>query len=60
MENDRLKMLRERAEKVVNLIDRLNEVFPNYPRENAILAISACIQDAYGQAMKDSMMKNKK
>ena len=57
--NTNLVELRKRAEKVADLIDLLNDTFPNYLRENIILAISACIQDAYGQGIYDASRKKK-
>jgi len=55
---DSLFELRKRAEKVVDLIDKMHDTFPLNPRENKIVTIMACIQDAYNTGLKDSL-KNK-
>ena len=51
---DNLMALRERAEKVVGLIEQTQEVFRENPREGMIMAIMACIQDAYRVGIKDA------
>ncbi len=54
MKVTKLQQLRNRAEKVVELIKKMNAVFPNYPEENTILVIMGCIQDAYKQGACDA------
>jgi len=51
---DSLFELRKRAEKVVDLIDKMHDNFPLNPRENKIVAIMACIQDAYKTGLRDN------
>jgi len=47
--------LRKRAEKVADLIESMNNVFPKYPRENIIISCMACIQDAYKTGFDDGL-----
>ena len=47
--------LRQRAEKASYLMDKMDETFPSYPKENRIMVIMACINDAYRVGVTDCM-----
>ncbi|MEA2037235.1 MAG: hypothetical protein U9O94_07005 [Nanoarchaeota archaeon] len=54
-ERDPLFDLREQAEKVVDLLERMDDTFPKYSRENAITVCMACINDAYETGRKHAL-----
>ena len=48
--DEQLQTIRERAEKCAELIELMNLTFTKYPKENTIMAITACIVDTLNPA----------
>ncbi len=52
--NDPLIQMRIKAEKAVKVIDSMNSVFTDSPKENAIMVVMAAMFDAYNKGLIDS------
>lgn len=51
------EILSERANLIIELIDKMDLIFPNTKGENKTTILKVCITDAYRQGLKDGFDK---